>query len=86
MLLLFVGLCLRRGVPTALQRRAGVLQHLSLLFVPAGAGVLLYAHLLNGQTVWQLAPALAVGTTVTLLVSALLLAGLMRWRGEHSHD
>jgi hypothetical protein len=27
-----------------------------------------------------------VGTTVTLLVSALLLAGLMRWRGEHGHD
>ena len=39
-----------------------------------------------GQTVWQLALALAVGTTVTLLVSALLLAGLMRWRGEHGHD
>ena len=87
MLLLFVGLCLRRGVPTALQHGVpAFLQHLSLLFVPAGAGVLLYAHLLNGQTVWQLALALAVGTTVTLLVSALLLAGLMRWRGEHGHD
>ena len=87
MLLLFVGLCLRRGVPTALQHGVpAFLQHLSLLFVPAGAGVLLYAHLLNGQAVWQLALALAVGTTVTLLVSALLLAGLMRWRGEHGHD
>ena len=35
MLLLFVGLCLRRGVPTALQHGVpAFLQHLSLLFVP----------------------------------------------------
>ncbi len=87
MLLLFIGLCVRRGVPPALQHGVpAFLQHLSLLFVPAGAGILLYAHLLNGQTLWQLVLALAVGTTVTLLASALLLAGLMRLRGEARHD
>ena len=85
MLLLFIGLCVRRGVPPALQHGVpAFLQHLSLLFVPAGAGILLYAHLLNGQTLWQLA--LAVGTMVTLLVSAVLLAGLMRLRGGARHD
>lgn len=87
MLLLFVGLCLRRGVPAALQHGVpAFLQHLSLLFVPAGAGVLLYADLLTGQTVWQLVLALAVGTTATLLVSALLLSGLMRLHEGRGHD
>ena len=43
MLLLFVGLRLRGAIPEALNTAAtGLLQHLSLLFVPAGVGVMLH--------------------------------------------
>ena len=43
MLLLFVGLRARGAIPAALNTAAtGLLQHLSLLFVPAGVGVMLH--------------------------------------------
>lgn len=76
MLILFTGLLIRRGVPAGLARTAeGLLEHLSLLFVPAGVGVMLHASLLADQ--WAaLSVALVVSTTVTIAVTAWLMKSL----------
>ena len=75
MLLLFTGLLVKRGVPPGLARTAeGLLEHLSLLFVPAGVGVMLHASLLVDQ--WAaLSVALTVSTALTIVATALI----MRW-------
>jgi holin-like protein len=74
MLLLFAGLVMRGGVPTELRDTAnGLLQHLSLLFVPAGAGVMVHAGLL--ASAWlPTTVAIVLSTVITLLVTA----GVMR--------
>lgn len=75
MLLLLAGLLWWGRVPEPLHRTSQfLLAHLSLLFVPAGAGVLL--HLGRIQTEWlALLGALVVSTVASLLVTALV----MRW-------
>ena len=63
MVLLFVGLLIRRGVPAPLQQTAtGLLSHLSLLFVPAGVGVML--HVARIQDAWLAFGAALVGSTL----------------------
>ena len=48
--LLFVGLLVKGGVPRSLETTAfGILENLSLLFVPAGVGVMLYLPLLADE-------------------------------------
>jgi len=78
MLLLFIGLLIKRGVPQGLSRVAeGLLEHLSLLFVPAGVGVMLHASLLAEQ--WAaLTVALVISTALTLVVSAWVMRWLVR--------
>lgn len=50
MALLFVGLLLWGGVPEGLNRVVeGLLAHLSLLFVPAGVGVMLHIAMLREE-------------------------------------
>ena len=79
MLLLFTGLLVKRGVPAPLARvTEGLLEHLSLLFVPAGVGVMLHVSLLSDQWV-ILSVALGVSTTLTIVVTALV----MRWLANH---
>lgn len=80
MLLLAVALAVRGGVPPALEQLArGLLEHLSLLFIPAGVGIL--AHLQRVSEAWfALAVTVLASTAVTLAVSAGTLALLMRWR------
>lgn len=80
MLLLFLTLCLRRSEPPALgQWVPRALQHLSLLFIPAGAALLLYQDRL--VEVWaRLSLVLLLSTVLTLLLPALLLAWLLRRR------
>lgn len=64
MVLLFIGLSLRGEPPTALADLAhGLLRHLSLLFVPAGVGVISYIGLLADE--W-------LAITLTLIASTLL--------------
>ena len=76
MLILFLGLLARRGVPDGLGVVSEhLLRHLSLLFVPAGVGVMLHAGLLADQWL-ALVLALIVSAVVTLLVTALLLRRL----------
>lgn len=70
MLLLFAALVIRGEAPPALRDTAnGLLQHLSLLFVPAGAGVMTHAGLL--ASAWlPTSVAILSRTAVTLLVTA----------------
>jgi putative effector of murein hydrolase LrgA (UPF0299 family) len=71
MALLFIGLVIRGGVPEPLAETAnGLLAHLSLLFVPAGVGVMTHLTLLGNQ--W-------LPLTASLLVSTLLTIGVTGW-------
>ncbi len=78
MLLLFATLLVRGGVPAPL-RTVGqsLLNHLSLLFVPAGVGIM--AHIALLRAAWlPIAATLALSTLVTLAAAALTLKMLLR--------
>lgn len=78
MALLFLFLVLRRGPGEELQQTAqGLLQHLSLLFVPAGTGVMLHLHRLQDEWL-PIVLSLLVSTAATLAVTALVMAALSR--------
>ncbi|MEM9781300.1 MAG: CidA/LrgA family protein [Pseudomonadota bacterium] len=84
MALLFTGLCLR-GLPEGLSQVAdALLANLSLLFVPAGVGVMLHAGLL-GRDWLPLLVALVASTLVTVAVTAGVMARLGR-RGGAARD
>ncbi len=76
MLILFAGLLVYGRVPDGLARVTNeLLGHLSLLFVPAGVGVVTHVGLLTQQ--WAtLATALVVSVVVTIAVTALVFAKL----------
>jgi holin-like protein len=73
MLLLFLALVLRRGPGHELQTTSqNLLQHLSLLFVPAGTGIMVHMHRIADE--WQaLLLSLLVSTAATLIVTALVM-------------
>ena len=86
MLLLFITLIARQGVPPERERdffkalrgtSQQLLSHLSLLFVPAGVGVMLHFGRL-GQEWLALAVALVVSTVLTIVVTALVMRLLQR--------
>jgi len=65
-----------RDVPEALERTAhALLDHLSLLFVPAGVGVMTHVALLASEAL-PLAVALVVSTAAAIAVGGLLMARL----------
>jgi len=77
MVLLFLTLILRGEASPALRDTAnGLLQHLSLLFVPAGVGVMVHARLIAAEWVPILA-ALVVGTAIALVITALVLRAMV---------
>ena len=77
MLLLFAGLLLRGGVPAAVQETAGgLLRHLSLLFVPAGVGVMVHVTRLETEAL-PIIVALFVSTLFGIAVTAKLMAFLL---------
>ena len=78
MALLFAALVLRNGPSDTLRNTAtGLLQHLSLLFVPAGAGVMIHFSRIGGE--WPaIVGALVASTALTLIVTALVLRLLLR--------
>lgn len=86
MLLLLGGLFLRGGVPESVGRTAEtLLAHLSLLFVPAGVGVLVHWERMRGQ--WAaIVAALVLGTLITLAVTALTMAAVARLTGRRGGD
>ncbi|MGE5491097.1 MAG: CidA/LrgA family protein [Actinomycetota bacterium] len=78
MALFFIYLVLRQGPSTETQHTAqGLLQHLSLLFVPAGTGVMLHLHRLQDEWL-PILVSLLVSTTATLAVTALVMKALDR--------
>lgn len=71
MLLLFVALVLRGGPGDELRTTSqNLLQHLSLLFVPAGTGIVVHLHRVADEWL-ALLLALVVSTLATLVVTAL---------------
>ena len=80
MLLLFLGLVLRGGPGETLRQTAGsLLQHLSLLFIPAGAGIMLYRDLIAAEWL-PLSAALLGSTVLAIVVTALVLDALVKRR------
>lgn len=78
--LLLLALLLRGGPGEELRQTAGqLLQHLSLLFVPAGTGIVLLGDRLAAE--WLPLVAALVGSTVlAMVVSALVLRALLQRR------
>lgn len=82
MALLFAGLVIRRGLPAELDKSAGfLLSHLSLLFIPAGTGVVVHAKLIAAQWL-PISTALVLGTAITIAVTGLTMAALLRLHGR----
>jgi len=90
MALLFAGLVLRRRLrtgddgpetPAALDETAhGLLNHLSLLFVPAGVGVVLYLPLVADEWL-AISVSLIASTLITIALTAVLMTWLARLTG-----
>jgi holin-like protein len=78
MLLLFLTLLVRGSVLESVRETAqGLLQHLSLLFVPAGVGVMIHFSRVFDEWLPILA-SLVVSTILTIAVTALTLQFLLR--------
>lgn len=82
LVLLFAGLAVRGGTPAPLQETAqGLLRHLSLLFVPAGVGIML--HVARIRSEWlAILSALVLSTLLTLAVTAIVFRLVARLAGE----
>ncbi len=81
MAILFAGLVWNGRVPEGLGKVAdGLLLNLSLLFVPAGVGIMLHFKLLEGDWL-PLSAGLIVSTLLTIGVTASLMAFLSRKTG-----
>lgn len=77
MLLLFAYLFWAGAVPGALSRTTQpILENLSLLFVPAGVGIIAHWHDVVGQTA-RVAVVLVLGAAITLVVTAFTLHWLL---------
>ncbi|HLO75144.1 MAG TPA: CidA/LrgA family protein [Magnetospirillum sp.] len=75
MVLLFIGLLIRRGVPEGLEKVGNtLLSHLSLLFIPAGVGIMVHLRLIASEWL-PITVALVVSTVLTLAVTGLV----MQW-------
>jgi len=75
MALLFVGLLIKGSIPAGLDRMGDtLLSHLSLLFVPAGVGVMLHAELIGAELL-PIAASVIISTMITIVVTA----WIMQW-------
>jgi holin-like protein len=82
MTLLFGLLLLRAPLPRATGDTAdGILNHLSLLFVPAGVGVVQHLELIGGEGV-RLLVIILLSTVIALAVTALVFAAVARALGQ----
>lgn len=81
MLLLFLTLLARGAAPEPLRATCQtLLAHLSLLFVPAGVGVMLHFKRLGAEWL-PIAVALVASTVICIGVTALVMQWLLRRRG-----
>ena len=84
MILLFCILLVRGSIASDLERTAdGLLRHLSLLFVPAGVGVVLHFGLL-GDDWLPIGAAMVASTALTIAVTAVMMVWLTRYLGRHA--
>ncbi|MEQ6291889.1 CidA/LrgA family protein [Vogesella sp. GCM10023246] len=78
MLLLFITLVLRQGVPAALRQNVPTLMtHMSLLFIPAGVGILAFWPLLSAHPL-AMTVVLLLATLSTFLITLLAMHWLSR--------
>jgi holin-like protein len=76
MALLFVGLLIHGSIPDALGNTANILiTNLSLLFIPAGVGVMLHVKLI-GRDWLPISVALVVSTALTIAITATVMVWL----------
>jgi holin-like protein len=81
MALLFATLAVRGSAPAWLRESCQqLLTHLSLLFVPAGVGVMLHFKRLGAEWL-PIVVALVASTVITIGVTALVMQGLRRLKG-----
>lgn len=81
MVILLAGLMVRGRVPDSLRLTGeGLLRYLTLLFVPAGVGLMAHFELI-GRDLWPILVALVVSTALTLAATAWVLDRLSRRRG-----
>jgi holin-like protein len=79
MVLLFIALSLRGGPSEDVQRTSqNLLQHLSLLFVPAGTGIMIHLHRVADEWL-PLLLSLVISTLATLVVTALVMKFCLRF-------
>lgn len=79
MVMLFVTLAIRGSAPESVDHAASaLLSHLSLLFVPAGVGMM--AHFDRIAEEWlPITLALLLSTVITMVATALIMRGTTRW-------
>jgi holin-like protein len=87
MLLLFLTLLVRGGIGESVERTAtGLLSHLSLLFVPAGVGMMVHFDRLAAEWV-SILLALVLSTVLTMVLSAWLMRAMQRlFTGRETGD
>lgn len=84
--LMLAFLALRKGVPESLDKTShDLLANFSLLFVPAGAGIILHVQRLEAEAV-ALLTALILSTALTIAVAALVFVGVDRLMGNKVGD
>lgn len=83
MMLLFCYLLIRRGPPLPMERiTSPLLSHMSLLFIPAGSGVLLYMDRIASE--WLPITAAILGSTfLTLVITAWVMDRSLSMNREH---
>lgn len=80
--LLFAALFAPRWLPGGLRQTANnILQHLSLLFVPAGVGIIQHARRVSEKWV-PITVALILSAVITVAVTALTIRALARLTGD----
>lgn len=84
MLLLFGFIMMRPAVADAIEPTAlELLRHLSLLFVPAGVGIMVSAQKVRGEALAVIV-SVAVSTTLAIAVTALVTRALLRHQRRDS--
>jgi len=85
-ILLVCWLSWRGRVPADVQQTSsGLLTHLSLLFIPAGTGVMVHMHKLRMEWL-PILGALLIGTLLTLIVTVLVFIAVTRLTGAGPAD
>ncbi|WP_051234069.1 CidA/LrgA family protein [Halomonas halocynthiae] len=84
MVILLLGLLVRGRVPNSLRTASeGLLGYLTLLFVPAGVGLIIHGRLI-GDDWLAIAVTLVVSTMLTVVVTALVLSYFQKNQGENN--